>query len=91
MLLRELREHNRMWFDPKNKRFFGDKSYEVIHGKRTGNPYLVRSTTAWTDMFDGVRKPHYRMNPVSNAFEILSLIDTVFYSMDEVREWIKIN
>jgi hypothetical protein len=91
MLLRELKEHNKTWFNPQNKRLFGDKSYKVLHGQRTGNPYLIRSTTAWTDMFDGVKKLHYRINPIRNDFQILLLIDSIFYSLDEIQAWVKIN
>jgi len=90
--LQEVKNANQMWFDEGNASFFGDKWYKVKHGKSTGNPYLVRYTAAWTDMFGQPKKYHYRINPInSDTLKIESLIDTVFDTEEEVNDWLKGN
>jgi hypothetical protein len=90
MTLSELKQHNALWFDKGNKRFFGDVSYKVLHSKVTGKPYLVRSTYAWTDMFGAAKRLHYRINPI-NGFEIGPLVDKKFKDLDAVKFWLRIN
>jgi hypothetical protein len=80
------------WFSPENRRFFNDKSYSAYYGKTTHNPYLVRATEAWTDMFGNKPRLHYRINNVNpETYKILSLIDTEFKDIDEVNEWLEDN
>lgn len=79
------------WFSRKNKRFFGDVSYRVLHGKRSGTPYLVRSTYAWTDMFGQPKRLHYRLNPIKPDLDIGMLIDQQFRDLDAVKAWLKEN
>ncbi len=82
---------NSGWFSESNKRFFGDKSYSIEAGT-SGKIYLVRSTEAWTDMFDGIRKLHYRINNLDQTtLKIQSLIDDKFKTMNDVKEWLKQN
>ncbi len=77
------------WFSRSNKRFFGDLSYCVLHDKKTHDAYLVRSTTAWTDMFGGMKKIHWRLNAIDKeTLKIGPLVDRTFQSLDEVREWL---
>ncbi len=77
------------WFSPQNKRFFGDVSYRVLYGKLTGQPYLVRATYAWTDMFGGPRRLHYRINELADDLTIGSLFDEQFVSIQIVKDWLK--
>lgn len=77
------------WFSRGNKKFFGDVSYRVLYGKRTGEPYLVRSTYAWSAMFSGKRTLHYRVNQLHDYLEIGSLLDEVFPNLPAVKCWIK--
>ena len=77
------------WFSRKNKRFFGDVSYRILYGKATGNPYLVRSTYAFTDMFDQPRTLHYRVNKLADDLEISDLLDEVFPNLPAVKRWMK--
>lgn len=79
------------WFSRKNKRFFGDVSYKVLHGRATKKPYLVRSTFAWPDMFGGNKTLHYRINEIRDDNTIGSLLDQRFVDIESVKEWMKIN
>ena len=63
--LADVKRANPIWFVAGNKRFIGDVSYKVLHGKATGRPFLVRATNAWTDMFGQPKKLHYRINPIN--------------------------
>lgn len=91
-LLRVLRESNQQWFAKGNKQFFGDRQYWGYYGGASGNPYLLRSTYAWTDMFDQPRRLHYRINKVEpNTYEILDLIDDEFNTIELAKMWVKLN
>jgi hypothetical protein len=90
-LLRDIRENNPTWFSASNKRFFGDRSYYGYYGVATGEPYLVRSTYAWTDMLGGKRTLHYRINKLSDKKEILDLVDDIFVTLDDVKKWLRNN
>ena len=79
------------WFSRKNKKFFGDVRYWVLHGKRTGEPYLIRSTYAWTDMFGQKPRLHYRINRLEDNLKISSLLDDEFENMPAVKRWLKEN
>jgi hypothetical protein len=89
--LQDVKLANLQWFDPKAKRMLGDCRYWVKYGHKSGQPFLVRSTFAWTDMFGGPRRLHYRINPLDEKLDIKSLIDKEFSDMDDVREWLKEN
>jgi len=89
-LLRDIKAANEGWFSRGNKRFFGDVSYKAYYGKKTGTAYLVRSTYAWSDMFDRPKVLHYRVNNVNqDTLKIESLIDDVFKSIFEVKAWLR--
>ncbi len=94
MTLTDLKIHNTQWFARGNKKFFGDVSYRVMHSKKTGEPYLVRSTYMWSDMFGQPKKLVYRINHIGrpNAkYKIGSLLDDIFPSFGSVKEWLKNN
>lgn len=79
------------WFSAENKAFFHDVDYCILHGKETSNPFLVRSTYAWTDMFGCKPRLHYRVNPLNDMLQIQPLIDDEFADIDEVEEWLEDN
>jgi len=80
------------WFSPKNKRFFGDKSYRVLKGGVSGKYYLVRLTQAWSDMFGRKPQNHYRINRLDpKTAKILELTDDIFDTNDAVKRWLRIN
>lgn len=95
MTLAQLRQNQPEWFSRKNKRFFGDVSYKLLHGKTSGEPFLIRSTYAWTDMFGSPKRLHYRVNRITGesieARRIGPLVDKSFFDLDEVKDWLREN
>ena len=88
--MREVRQANRTWFGDGNEKFFNDINYQIVHSV-SGKPYLARSTYAWTDMFGGKRKFHWRLNPIDDVLKIRPLIDDVFSDLDAVERWLEDN
>ena len=71
---------------------FHDVAYYGLYGKKTHNPYLVRLTEAWTDMFGNKPRLHYRINPVNkDTLDIEDLIEEEFRTMEYVKEWLEEN
>jgi len=66
----DVRQANPMWFDKRTVRFMGDINHRILHDKQR-QPYLVRLTYAWTDMFGGERIAHWVINPIGANLEIL--------------------
>lgn len=89
--LADVKQAQPEWFSRKNKKFFGDVGYKVLHGERTKKPFLIRSTYAWTDMFGSPRRLHYRINPLDEKLDIGCLIDKSFNSIESVKEWLQEN
>lgn len=100
----DVRAANPKWFDPKTKRFMGDISYRILHGKTrlcvnghgVHKPHLVRKTYAWTDMFGQPKKAHWRVNRLeqneSGEWVVIGpLVDDIFPTLDDVKEWLKEN
>jgi hypothetical protein len=85
--LADVKGNNPHWFNPRNKRFFGDLSYRILHSK--GKAYLVRLTNAWSDMFGQPKQPHYRINPISDQLEILPLLEGKFDTIEEVKDCLR--
>jgi hypothetical protein len=86
--LSDVRAVQREWFSRKNKRFFGDISYKVLHGKATKRPYLVRSTFMWSDMFGQPKQVRWRVNELKEDLRIGPLVDDIFRDYDDVKEWL---
>lgn len=90
-IMAQVRAANGNWFSRGNKKFFGDLNYRVLYGKATGERYLVRATEAWTDMFGGPKRVHYRVNRINDDLTIGKLLDNEFSSLPSVKEWLKSN
>ncbi len=90
MTLKEVKKHNQMWFAPGNVKFAQDHNYELQLGA-SGKAYLVRETSGWSDMFDGIKKRHYRINPISEEYKIMTLIPESFSSREAVNNWLAEN
>ena len=86
--IQQVRQANRTWFGDGNQEFFGDESYQILHSELTGKPYLVRSTSGWSDMFGGKRTLCWRLNPLDEILKIRPLVDIVFVSLQEVEMWL---
>lgn len=90
--LEDIRQANHGYFSPGNKKFFGDISYEVEMGQKTKTAYLVTYSNAWTDMFDGQKKPHYYVKPIMTGdLTIGPLIDKRFWTREELNAWLQQN
>ncbi len=76
------------WFSRKNKRFFGDVNYRILHSRPEGKPYLVRATYQWSDMFGQTRTLRYRVNPLRDDLTIAPLVEQAFSDLDAVKEWL---
>ena len=88
-LIAQIKDHNPHWFTPENKRFFNDISYYGLYGKKSGLPYLVQYTNAWTDMFGGKVLPHFRVHTIKEDGDIDKLLDEEFKTMEDVKEWME--
>jgi hypothetical protein len=87
MTMADVRAAQPEWFSRKNKRFFGDVSYRILHAH--GKAFLVRSTYAWTDMLGGSRRLHWRVNELDSNMVIRKLLDKSFADLDDVKSYLK--
>jgi hypothetical protein len=87
--LSDVRAAQPEWFSRKNKRFFGDVSYKLLHGKESHKPYLVRATYQWSDMFGQPKTLRYRVNEIREDLTIGSLLDQNFRDLDDVKDWLQ--
>jgi len=86
--LSELKKANPNWFD--GKRFFGDVLYLSKAGKLTGKTYLIRLTSAWSDMFGCQRVFKYRINTVDyKTHHIGDLLPDEFDTILQVKTWLE--
>lgn len=89
-LLSEVKRDNKEWFSAGNRRMFGDVRYNVKRGKVSHNAYLIRLTSAWSDMFGQPKRYTYRINALDYdaGWHIGELVDVEFASMDQVNNWL---
>ena len=81
----QVRDANAGWFSRENRTFFGDISYKILHDKKK-NAYLVRQTYGFSDMFGNPKVAHYKVNPLGQNLEILTMLDEFFESLPEVKQ-----
>ena len=92
MKLSQVKEAQPDWFSRKNKKFFGDVDYRVLHASISGKAFLVRSTYRWSDMFGQDKKLVWKINELDQGTcKIRSLIDKDFRDIDSVKDWLKLN
>ena len=87
--LSEVKAKQPNWFSKKNKKFFGDVTYRILHGKISKKPFLVRESYTWSDMFGKPRVLTWHINELEDNLEIGSFIEKVFRNLDEVKEFLK--
>ena len=87
--LAEVKARQPEWFSRKNKKFFGDISYRILHGKVSKKPFLVRSTYGWSDMFGRPRTISWRVNKLEVDLEIGDMVDQSFMGLELVRHFLK--
>ena len=88
-ILQDVKDKQPGWFTPANKRFFQDCRYSVRYGQQTGERFLLRSTYMWSDMFDGPKTLHYRLNSLEDDLAIGPLVETVFSTRAQAMAWLR--
>lgn len=87
--LAQVKDVQRDWFSSGNKRLFGDVSYRVLHGKKSKNPFLVRKTAGWTDMFGQPKLYFFKVNPINpETLKIGSMCKEDFADIEAVKEYL---
>ena len=86
--LSEVKAASPKWFSESNRKFFGDLRYFVFNWQ--DRSFLIRKTNAWTDMFDSIPKPHYRINSIKDNLKIGEFLSDIhFKSMKEAILYVK--
>ena len=85
----EVRQANPTWFSLKNKRFFGDIEYRILHS-RDGEPYLTRKSYMFSDMFGGQRKAVWILNQINTDLTIGNRYGDVFLTLDDAKHWLHV-
>jgi hypothetical protein len=89
MTLAELKTNNPHWFNPENRRIFGDLGYGLKTGKKSGSQFLVQKTNKWSDMFEKDKKRiFFVLHPIVNG-KIESAIEEDFFSIKEVKQYLR--
>jgi len=88
LTITELRQAHPSYFSRVNIKLFGDKEYRILHSK-DGNPYLVRLTQQWSDMFGHPPVECYRVNPIGPNLKIEEVIKEQFETLQDVKDWLK--
>ena len=92
----QLRAAHEKFFDRRTCRFFGDVSYKLMTARKTGQRFLVRYSSAWSDMFSGVKTYRYFINPIGSApdFYIYPMVEDehrtprAFADLDDVKDFL---
>ena len=90
MNMKQLREKNKKWFSPENKKFFNDINYRVLQSKKSKTSYLIQHTYQWSNMFGNELKPVYVVKPITSDGNILQSVAT-FKELSEVKNFLKNN
>ena len=84
----ELKEVNRSYFTPENKRFFNDINYKVLKGGKSKTRFLIQHTYQFSDMFDGIKKAVFVVKPITVDGKILPTIETL-KELNQVKQYLK--
>ena len=86
--IQELKQVNKKWFTPENKRFFNDINYKVLKGGKSKTRFLIQHTYQFSDMFDGVKKAVFVVKPIAVDGKILPTVETL-KELNQVKQYIK--
>ena len=84
----ELKETNKNYFTPENKRFFNDINYKLLTGKKTKTKFFIQHTYKFSDMFGGTKKAVFVVKPITEQGKILENIRE-FEKLDQVKQFLK--
>jgi len=80
---------NPTWFCEGNRKFSGDIEYGTAWSG-SHNIYLWRKTNAFSDMFTGVKKVHYRLNEIDqHSLKVLKLVGGEFKTFEDLKEYLE--
>ena len=86
--IQELKEVNKKWFTPENKRFFNDINYKIFMGAKSKTRFLIQHTYQWSDMFGGEKKAVFVVKPITAEGEILETVETL-KELNQVKQYMK--
>jgi hypothetical protein len=86
--IQELKQVNKKWFTPENKRFFQDINYRVLMGAKSKTRFLIQHTYQWSDMFDGIKKAVFVIKPITVDGKILETVETL-KELNQVKQYLK--
>jgi len=86
--MQELKEVNKKWFTPENKRFFNDINYKVLMGAKSKTRFLIQHTYQFSDMFNGVKKAVFVVKPITTEGKILPTVETL-KELNQVKQYMK--
>jgi hypothetical protein len=86
--IQELKQVNKKWFTPENKRFFNDINYRVLKGAKSKTRFLIQHTYQFSDMFDGIKKAVFVVKPITTDGKILPTVETL-KELNQVKQYMK--
>ena len=86
--INELKETNKNYFTPENKRFFNDINYKLLTGKKTKTKFFIQHTYKFSDWFGGTKKAVFVVKPITEQGKILENIRE-FEKLDQVKQFLK--
>ena len=84
----KLKEVNKSYFTPENKRFFNDINYKVLMGGKSKTRFFIQHTYQWSDMFGGEKKAVFVIKPITTEGKILPTVETL-KELNQVKQYMK--
>ena len=88
--LTQVKQAQPNWFSPRNKRFFGDIDYKILHGKKTHKAYFIQHSFKWSDMFGLPKRETYLVKELDQSL-LIPMNALEFTSLDNIKAWLKEN
>ena len=86
--IQSLKQVNKSYFTPENKRFFNDINYKVLTGGKSKTRFLIQHTYQFSDMFSGVKKAVFVVKPIAVDGKILPTVETL-KELNQVKQYMK--
>ena len=86
--IQELKQVNKGYFTPENKRFFNDINYKVLTGGKSKTKFFIQHTYQFSDMFNGIKKDVFVIKPITTEGKILPSVETL-KELNQVKQYLK--
>ena len=86
--IQELKQVNKKWFTPENKRFFNDINYKVLKGTKSKTRFLILHTYQFSDMFGEEKKAVFVVKPITTEGKILPTVETL-KELKQVKQYMR--